>query len=71
MPPDEEYKGFAQGQRSDVGQRQCQEKFFVVGRMVGRRMAEKKRRKNFVLGLPTVLRQRGALFLQAKCRGYS
>ena len=28
------------------------DKFFLVGRMVGRRTAEKKRRKNFVLGSP-------------------
>ena len=40
------------GWTSDVGQGQCQEKFFMVGRMVGRQTAEKKRRNNFVLGSP-------------------
>ena len=38
------------GPRSDVGQGQGQEKFFF-GRTDGR-TAEKKRRKNFVLGSP-------------------
>ena len=41
------------GRTSDVVQGQCQEKFFMFGRMVGQRTAEKKRRKNFVLGSPT------------------
>ena len=41
------------GPRSDVGQGQCQEKFFMVGRMGGRLTADKKRRKNFNLGSPS------------------
>ena len=41
------------GRRAEGGQRQSQEKFFLGGRMGGRRRADKKRRKNFVLGSPT------------------
>ena len=37
------------------GQRQSQEKFFLGGRMGGRGTVDKKRRKNFVLGSPSIL----------------
>ena len=48
------FKGFAPGWRSDVGRRTkaMPGEVFSVGRMVGRLTAEKKRRKNFILGSP-------------------
>ena len=42
----------APGRRAEGGQSQSQEKFFWGGRIGGRRTADKKRRKNFVLGSP-------------------
>ena len=44
--------GLAPGGTLDVGQGQCQEKFFYGRTDGGRRTADKKRRKNFGLGLP-------------------
>ena len=44
--------GLAPGRRAEGEQGQTQEKFFLDGQMGGQRTADKKRRKNFVLGSP-------------------